>query len=47
MDQIIIHYHYKSIQDQALGNIKIIYIDDYSNDNSVEIIENYQKKIKK
>ena len=35
-----------SIQRQALKDLEIIYIDDCSTDNSIQIVENLQKKIK-
>ena len=39
----ILNLH-KSIQDQSLEDIEIIYVDDCSTDNSIRIIENLQKK---
>ena len=34
----------RSVQNQSLKNIEIILIDDFSTDNSLEIMENYQKE---
>ena len=45
--QKYIQYHHKSIQDQEFKNIEIIYIDDFSSDKSIQILENYQKKDKR
>ena len=33
----------KSIQNQKINDLEIIFIDDFSNDNTIEIIENFQK----
>ena len=37
----------RSIQNQKFNDIEIIFIDDYSEDNSVKIIEKYQEKEKR
>lgn len=37
----------RSIQNQSYKNIEIIFIDDFSSDNSVKIIEQYQRKDKR
>ena len=37
----------RSIQNQFFDDIEIIFIDDYSNDNSVKLIEEYQKTDKR
>ena len=34
----------RSVQNQSLKNIEIILVDDFSTDNSIEIMENYQKE---
>jgi glycosyltransferase involved in cell wall biosynthesis len=39
-----IHKSIRSIQNQSIKNLEIIIIDDYSSDNSTEIIKNYQKE---
>lgn len=42
-----IHKSIRSIQNQSIKNLEIIIIDDYSSDNSTEIIKNYQKEDKR
>lgn len=37
----------RSIQNQLFDDIEIIFVDDYSNDNSTKLIEEYQKKDKR
>ena len=37
----------RSIQNQFFDDIEIIFIDDFSNDNSVKLIEEYQKRDKR
>ena len=37
-------YLHKTIQEQSLKDLEIIYIDDFSNDNSSQLIESLQKK---
>ena len=37
----------RSIQNQGFEDIEIIFIDDYSTDNSVKLIEKYQKEDKR
>ena len=39
-----IHYSLRSIQNQKMKDIEIILIDDYSNDNTLKIIEKYMKE---
>ena len=39
-----LHYSLRSIQNQKMKDIDILIIDDYSTDNSLEIIENYMKE---
>ena len=40
----LLHKSLRSIQNQSLKNLEIIIVDDYSSDNSLELIENYQKE---
>lgn len=42
-----IYILHKSIQEQSFTDIEIIYIDDFSTDNSTQLIENLQKKDKR
>ena len=37
----------RSVQNQKFNDIEIMLIDDYSNDNSVKLIEKYQEKDKR
>ena len=39
-----LHKSLRSIQNQSLKNLEIIIVDDYSSDNSLEILQNYQKE---
>jgi glycosyltransferase involved in cell wall biosynthesis len=39
-----IHKSIRSIQNQSIKNLEIIIIDDFSSDNSIKIIERYQKE---
>jgi glycosyltransferase involved in cell wall biosynthesis len=39
-----LHKSLRSIQNQSLKNLEIIIVDDYSSDNSLELLENYQKE---